>query len=913
MTKVLYNALDLKKGARTNRDKMGQLTQPIQMLPRKDKDEEWGAWNMDWLEDLGMKQVRRNAKRLLKNYKLAAGIIDRSDYIVENNNEMKDLVDILTQDARPDSGDETAMDLKFYPIIPNVINVLVGEFAKRNDKITYRSTDDNSYNEMLEEKRGMIEQTLVAQAEQKLIQQMLAEGMDPESEEAQQALSPENLKTLPEIESFFRKDYRSLYEEWATHQHAADEERFTMHELETTAFADMLKTDREFWHFNMLEDDYELELWNPVLSFYHKSPNVRYVAQGNHVGKFDLITVADAIDRYGYKMKRKQLESLEGMHPARAVNYALQGVQNDGSFYDSTKSHEWNTNLPSLGMRQFNSARDWNVMNDDIVSKILGESEDLQDESSRDLLRVTTAYWKSQRKLGHLSFIDEEGQITDTIVDESFDVTTRPMYDNTVLRGRSRENLLYGQHVEWMWINEVWGGIKIGPNRNVRYNDDSLAGFEPIYLDLKPVKFQFKGDFSLYGCKLPVEGAVFNDRNTRSTAFLDRLKPFQIGYNMVNNQISDILIDELGTIVMLDQRALPQYSQGEDWGKNNFQKAYVAMKDFSMLPVDTSIGNTESPMNFSHFQTLDLSQTQRLLSRVNLAQYFKQQAFETVGISMERLGAVNAQQTATAVEQAVNASYSQTETLFTQHSEYLMPRVHQMRTDLAQYYHSNKPSVRLSYSTTMDEKVNFQINGTELLGRDLNVFCSTKVNTRELIQNMKQLAMTNNTAGASIYDLGNLMKANSMAEVDNALKAVEQKVERQRQEEMQQEQQMQEQGLKAQAEAQAKIEAAEKYKLDGQWQNNIDVAEIKGAGFQTDGDDQQNYMDGLKQMSDDRHKEAGLEIQREKMLDDKIGKQQDRDLKRQDQQIKREISRNALQVARENKNKYDKPPVKKKS
>lgn len=51
-----------------------------------------------------------------------------------------------------------------------------------------------------------------------------------------------------------------------------------------------------------------------------------------------------------------------------------------------------------------------------------------------------------------------------------------------------------------------------------------------------------------------------------------------------------------------------------------------------------------------------------------------------------------------------------------------MPRVHQMRTDLAQYYHSTDASVRLSYITTADEKVNFEMNGTELLMRDLNIF-----------------------------------------------------------------------------------------------------------------------------------------------------------------------------------------------
>ena len=51
------------------------------------------------------------------------------------------------------------------------------------------------------------------------------------------------------------------------HQHKVDVERFKMDELEERGFRDMLITDREFWHMSMMEDDYEVELWNPVLPF----------------------------------------------------------------------------------------------------------------------------------------------------------------------------------------------------------------------------------------------------------------------------------------------------------------------------------------------------------------------------------------------------------------------------------------------------------------------------------------------------------------------------------------------------------------------------------------------------------------------------------------------------------------------
>ncbi len=275
----VYNAMQLKKGAKVEHNRLGSVTQPLQFIPKKEKDEQWAAWNLDWLEWNGLRQIRRNARRLMKNYKLAKGIIDRTDYIVEENNEYRDIVETLTKD------DTSALELKFYPIIPNVINVLVGEFAKRSTKLTYRAVDDVSYNEMLEQKRSLVEETLMADAQTKIISALIAQGLDPNSPEAQQQLDPQKVKSLPEIEKFFQKDYRSMIEQWATHQHKVDVERFKMDELEERGFRDMLITDREFWHFRMMEDDYDVELWNPVISFYHKSPDNRYISQGNWVGK----------------------------------------------------------------------------------------------------------------------------------------------------------------------------------------------------------------------------------------------------------------------------------------------------------------------------------------------------------------------------------------------------------------------------------------------------------------------------------------------------------------------------------------------------------------------------------------------------------------------------------------------------
>lgn len=908
----ILNALQIKSGKKAEYNRLGNITQPLQFLPASDKDEDWAAWNMDWLEWQGLKQIRRNARRLMKNYKLARGIIDRTDYIVEEDNEYRDIVDTLATD------DMQALELKFYPIVPNVVKTLVSEFAKRNTRVNFRAADEYTYNEIMEAKRADIESALVQQAEQKLIARMIDMGLDMNSEEAKKELSPEKIKSLPEIEAFYSKNYVSLAEQWASKQHIIDEERFKMDELEERAFEDALITDREFWHFQMLEDDYNIELWNPVLTFYHKSPDVRYISQGNWVGKIEMLTAADIIDKYGWIMTQEQLESIEAIYPVRSAGYPIQGYQNDGTYYDATRSHEWNTNRPSLEYRQFTSMYDNFVYNGgDIINWIMGESEDYYDMGTAHMLRVTTAYWKSQRKVGHLTKIGEDGQVVTEIIDEHYQVVDKPVYDTTFFKNKSKDNLLFGEHIDWVWINQTWGGVKIGPNMPSWWGMQNPGGINPMYLGImqnriKPMKFQFKGDQTLYGCKLPVEGRVFSDRNTKSVSLVDLMKPFQIAYNIVNNQIADILVDEIGTVIMLDQNTLPQHSLGEDWGKHNLAKAYVAMKDFGILPLDTSITNTENALNFQHFQMLNLEQTQRMMSRVQLANFFKQQAFEVIGITPQRMGQqIGQTSTATGIEQAVAGSYAQTEMYFTQHSDHLMPRVHQMRTDLAQYYASTKPSIRMQITTSNDERVNFEINGTDLLLRDLNVYCSTKANHRAIIEQMKQLAISNNTSGASIYDLGNIIQTDSMGSLNNILKGIEAKQDALKQQEYGHQEQLKQMQLEAEAKEKAAEREHESMEAEKNRRKDLLVAEIKASGYGAMQDVNQNlqsdFADQMDKIRQSEEYEQSMNFDREKEVNKSNQFAQKVNLEKERMQHENRMKDMDMQIAQENKNRFDAP------
>jgi hypothetical protein len=501
------------------------------------------------------------------------------------------------------------------------------------------------------------------------------------------------------------------------------------------------------------------------------------------------------------------------------------------------------------------------------------------------------------------------------IIDESYKVTDKPVYNNTLIKNKNRATLIFGEHIEWIWNNQVWGGIKIGPNQPTFQGSNSNNGLNPIYLginqnQIKPLKFQFKGDHSIYGCKLPVEGRIFSDRNVKSTALVDSMKAFQIGYNLVNNQIADILVDELGTVILLDQNALPQHSLNEDWGKGNYAKAYTAMKDFSILPLDTSIANTENGLNFQHFQQLDLSQTNRLMSRVSLANHFKQEAYALVGVTPQRLGQqIGQTDTATGIEQAVAGSYAQTEMYFIQHSDHLMPRVHQMRTDLAQFYHSTNPSVRLQHMTSNDERVNFEINGIDLMIKDINVYCTTKAAHRNILKQLQDMAVKNNTTGASIYDLGNLMQADSLGTLNTALKTSEQKQMQQRQDQMAHEEKMKQMDVdKALKEKQMALdqESIENEKRD---RKDILVAQIRAAGFGSMQDMNKNNMndfqDAMADMKATSEYQNTMNIQQEKENNAVVQDGAKNELKREEMALKRDLKNKDVEIARENKNRFD--------
>jgi hypothetical protein len=201
------------------------------------------------------------------------------------------------------------------------------------------------------------------------------------------------------------------------------------------------------------------------------------------------------------------------------------------------------------------------------------------------------------------------------------------------------------------------------------------------------------------------------------------------------------------------------------------------------------------------------------------------------------------------------------------------------------------------------------MNGTELLMRDLNIFCTTKTNARSVMEQLKQLAINNNTTGASIYDLGNVIKSESIAELTGVLKNAEEKVQSQKEAEMQQQQQMQQEMIQSQEKQRQMDLDFRTGQADLDRQTQITVAEIRAAGYGAGVDINENkvsdYQDALETIRGEQRYQDQMNLKRESEMNKKMQVDQKLNIDREKLQTQKQIADKQLQIAKENKNKYD--------
>lgn len=743
---------------------------PVQMLPMKDKDEDWKRACMDALESIGRKQFLENIN-ILENYRIVNNELLYNHYVFTDS--VTDLAQMAVKEF------DLPPYLRHYDITRKVINVLSGEYQKRPDNFRVAAIDEFATNEYLRTKGDLLKQIVMQAIQDNVTKKLKEEGIDPErndfqsEEEAQQYQQQvqEEAKRLtpPEIEEYMRETYRGVPEKWAEMVINLDKQRFNTPELEMQEFEDMLICDRAYRHFYLKANGlgYAQETWNPIRVFFHKSPDIKYVEDGDYVGRVFYISLPEIINRYGHKMPRKQLEDLYGDYLKKkkfgGAEYAFFQATNVPfeNYPEYARTIQAFGYDPHTGVPFTGSFGNYTSQDVDVLFNSSSTTYNLQ-----GLTQATEAYWRSQKKVGFLIMQDPEtGEVIEELVDETFII---PDFVSEVDDDVTFEDLVYYPQkkmntVRWTWVNEVWGGFKINA-----ITSETPGG---IYVDVKPIPFQFKGDINPYEVKLPVCGAIFNNRNAKSMSIVDMMKPYQILYNVFMNKIYQLASTDMGKILLLDPRLIPN---DKDWGgEKNIEKWVTATKHTKIGQIDTSPGaRGGTPPGQSQWSVQDMTTFAEIQATINIARLIEEQAMFQVGITQQRLGIVQASETATGVQQSVNNSYAQTESYFTKFSNY-KKRVLQMNLDIAQFCAATDRDLTLSLIQDDMSREFIKMNGIDLLNSQLAI---RVFNSQELLRQnelVKQLILRNNTANASMSALAASIYTESPAKLIGMLKKME--------------------------------------------------------------------------------------------------------------------------------------------
>jgi hypothetical protein len=327
--------------------------------------------------------------------------------------------------------------------------------------------------------------------------------------------------------------------------------------------------------------------------------------------------------------------------------------------------------------------------------------------------------------------------------------------------------------------------------------------------------------------------------------------------------------------------------------------------------IDDSPENLKAPSSFNQFTALDLTRTQEMQARYQLAIQLKNECWELIGMSKQRMGSVSASESATGTNTAITQSYSQTEPLFVAH-EYVLGQLYQAIIDAALYIESQKPQSTLSYITNNGESAFVQVNGSDLKFRDLKVFLTNRPEDQKMFNELRGLSQAVIQNGGSLHDIIELYSTNSVRQMKKVFKTLKEKQEAmQQQQQQQQQQQLEQQQQQAEAQIQQAQQQHEQQLAHDDYQNELDrinkkelamiAAEAKSGPLS---DTDMNAVPDVLEMSRITNDQAKAAKDYEmKMMDiqsknkQAMGKMA---LEREKLQVARENQANDLAVAKEN-------------
>lgn len=749
-----------------------------------------------------------NMKRMKVNYDLFNNILDLSDF------------EYVCKPFGAEAGELPARMVN-RDIVSGKIKAMLGMEMKRPFSWKVIATNPEATTKREQEEFGRIKEFVVNQTllpirqqiEQKYLEEQKGKELSEEElQKIQQQIEEETKSQTPEeVKKYMQREYQDPAEVMSHQLLEYLIQKCDLKRKFNKTYKHGLLSARGIMYVGILNGEPEVWNVNSMLFNCEKSSDVDFVEDAENASCLYPMTPSDIIKYFGDELTQQNIDHI----------------------YET-----WG------GNRDFEDARDF--------FKLAEEGYD--DNTSIDVLHTV---WKSLRKIGFLTYLDENGEEQMTMVDEKYKLNEDGGDIN----------------LDFEWIPEVYETWKIKTP-------------EPIYVNMRPIPGQFKDIDNLHYCKLPYYGAIYDNMNSQETSLMDRLKVYQYYYNIVMYRLELLLASDKGKKVLMNMNMIPA-SAGID-----IEKWQYFLESTPYMWYDPSEEGSGAYADANTVaKVIDLSMVSDIKKYIEIAEYLREQAGRSVGITDAVEGQVGANESVRNAQQNLTQTSHILELYFDLHN-HVKKNVLQALLETAKIAYSQSGKNKLTYVLDDMSRRIIDLDVGLLDNSTLGLFISNSAKAeeaKELLRQVTHAALQNQKVELS--DIIGVIRQEGIVEAEETLKVAEQK---RRDHEQAIESQRGQQALELENKRQAGLQKEHENTLEEivvkeeeRRKTEVVKASIMGASFNPDQDKDQDgvndFIELAKNGLDADIKQSQKELEREKFehqkqTDNKKLKQTDKKL-----------------------------------
>jgi hypothetical protein len=683
----------------------GYISFPRQKLSDAEKTDHWYKKNIDFAEHLLTSDVnlRSNFKNKKSNYNLRVNIISSKDF---------------EKFINPDNLDLESLPASFQHIgIENSkINLLLGEYAKRKkDFRAYISSNDS---ESISRKEQTLTDTIKAELDN------IIQTTSISDEEIQ--------KRLQQLEKYKTYQFQDIAEITANKilKKEYKEGDFDFTFLRT--FEDLLTAGEEIMYCGVLGGNPVMRRVNPM-NLYTMGGNSMYIEDADIIVEYGYRSIGQIIDDYWDVLRPEDIDFLErGKVDASLGSGGGIGLNRDISVYDYYgEQGALNIFHPNeMGTRTFAGAFD-----------------------TYGNVRVLKVCWRSRRKIGELTYFDEDGNEQKDYVPEDYKV-----------------NKTLGESLKWIWVNEWMEGTKIADH---------------VYTVMRPVPYASKSLVNKSKGTPPYVGSVNSTNDYKVQSLMDVMKPLAYSYDIAYYKRELAIATYKGSFTALNSSLVPSGWDPKEWMR------YVTINKFGWLdPTNEILKGPSQGKSAGAFNTLTAQQIQvgdpnEIGMYTNLMLDIENTLGKIAGVTGAREGQIQNREAVNNVEREVAQTSHITEKWFAIDNNF-RKRVLTKFLECCKYAYKTNPKKGQYLLDDMGQQLITHFD--EFCATEYDLHLSNSSNDQQLFNDLKALSQAAIQNGqATISDLIAISQSESVQDVARKLEDSARKI-REENQKMQQQQ-----------------------------------------------------------------------------------------------------------------------------